>query len=296
MIIRANASINLALDVGERGKDGYHTVDLVSVPLDLHDILEVTEIPASTDTYLLEDDPTIICEETELAYIALRLMKKEFPIHKGFRIQIYKRIPPEAGLGGGYADAAGVINAICRIYRIKLDDPRVQSICDQVGAGVSLAMKNVPARGSGSREKPEELTGLSLDYGVLLVKPAQGIDTEDIFEKYDLIPAEEREHADIPALIEALRSGDEDAIAANMVNSLLKPGIGICEPIETILKKMVELGFPMCTMSSTGSTCFCLSRDKKALREARSVFEEMGFGTLLTRTLVPRERFGRRKS
>lgn len=295
MIIRANASINLAMDVGERNPEGFHAVDLVSVPLDLHDILEVTEMPGSSSTYLLEDDPTIICDETELAYKAFRLMKKEFPIHRGFRIQIYKRIPPEAGLSGGYADAAGVIKAICKIYRIRLDDPKIASICDQVGAGVMLAMKNVPSRAKGFTETPEELEDLSLDYGVLLVKPSQGIDTAEIFRQYDRLPEKKRRRADIPALIEALRSEDEKAIASHMVNSLLDTGIDMCPQIEDILTRMKEMGLSMCTMSSTGPTCFCLSRNRGALRQVRSLFDSLGFGTLLTHTLLPKTRFWTRR-
>ena len=288
MIFKANASINLALDVGERGENGYHDVDLISIPLDLHDVIEVRAIVGSRDTYLTEDDPTLICEETEMAYKAFAELRKRFKLNRGIRIQIYKRIPSEAGLGGGYADAACLIRALCYTYRIPLDNPMVQEVCQVVGSGVNLAMAKIAARATGTREIVEPLNDLNLNYGVLLVKPREGIDTKTIYERYDQIPAQMRHHPNIAALLNALRANDEEAIATNMGNSLLDPAIEMCPEIRTILDKMSEMGLPLHNMSSSGSACFCLSHDKLKLKEARDAFDMDGYATLLTSTVLKR--------
>lgn len=286
MIFKANASINLALDVRERGADGYHDVDLISVPLDLHDVLEVKALVGSRDTYLTENDPTLICEETELAYRAFSEFKKRFKLDRGIGIKIFKRIPSEAGLGGGYADAAGVIRSICWAYRIPLDDPRVSEVCTSIGAGVNLALARVAARARGGHEIVETLPDLDLRYGVLLVKPKEGIDTATIYANYDMIPPEERYHPDIDALLQGLRDKDEERIAENLGNSLLKPAIEMCPEVRTILTRMGELGFTLYNMSSSGSACFCLSNDRKALKRARDEFDREGYATLLTSTVL----------
>ena len=286
MIFKANSSINLALDVKGKNETGYHDVDLVSIPLDLHDIIEVKPLIGSRDTYLTEDDPTIICEETEMAYKAFSEMKKRFNLNRGIRIQIYKRIPPEAGLAGGYADAAAIISALCRTYRISLEDPRVIEACSAIGAGVNLALAKIPARATGTHEIVEPLTDLDFRYGVLLVKPREGLDAGTVYQAYDALPESQKIHADIPGLLKALESHDEDAIGQRMINSLLTPAIHMCPAIEDILDEMSNLGFKMKNMSASGTACFCLSKDREQLRKARRKFDSQGYATLLTSTII----------
>lgn len=284
MIIRANATINLAMNVGRKNQDGYHDVDIVSIPIDLHDVLEAKFLVGTSDTYLTEDDPTIICEETDLAYKAFAEMKKRFVLNKGVRIQLFKRIPPEAGLGGGYADAAAVIDALCRIYGLDPNSKEVIDVANGVSVNVARYLLKVPLRAKGRGEVLETLPDLKFSYGVLIVKPQEGLDTKRVFEEYDSVPEEQRTHADIEALLQALKKNDLRALPSLMVNSLTEPAIRLCPQIKTILSQMKELGFPLFLMSGSGSACFGLSQDKKLLRHAESVFESMGMATILTTT------------
>ena len=86
IIVRALAKINLAIDVLRRKEDGYHEIDMVAIPLELHDSIEITPFPPNSrlDTYLYCDDPTIICDESNLAYKVLNLMKNHHRIEGAF--------------------------------------------------------------------------------------------------------------------------------------------------------------------------------------------------------------------
>lgn len=286
MVIKAHAKISLAIDVGEKGNDQLHPLDMLSIPVDLHDVLEITRLLGTSDTYLTEDDPTIICPETDEAYEAFGMMKRDFDLKKGFRIQIYKRIPSEAGLGGGAADAAGVILAMCKAHKIPLDDPRIGKIAAQLGVNVPFFLKGMPARLTGRGNDIQVLPDLSFHYGVLIVKPKEGLKSADVFKQYDAMPLDQREHPDINALLAAIKAGDEAAIQKNMVNGLTKPAEILYPEIGNVLSKMKELNLPLCAMSGSGSACFGLSKDKKVLKEALWYFNSLGYVTALTSTIV----------
>lgn len=83
-------------------------------------------------------------------------------------------------------------------------------------------MLNKPARVLGTGENIIPLDS-KLDYHVIIVKPHKGLSTKDVYEKYNTIPEEEREHPDISALIEAIKIGDEQKMFENMKMVFINP-------------------------------------------------------------------------
>lgn len=290
MVIRANACINLALNVLGKNENGLHDVDMISIPIDLHDVLEAKHLIGTADTFLTEDDPTIICDETNLAYKAFTAMKKAFVMNKGARIQIFKRIPSEAGLGGGYADAAAVIEILCRMYGLDPTSPKVIEVANSVSVNIARFLLNVPMRAKGRGEEMYVFPDLQIDYGVLIVKPNQGLDTKRVFEAFDALPEEERAHPDIEKMLKALLNNNGDLDPELLGNTLMKPAMKLCPQIGMVLDDMRKLGIKLCLMSGTGSGCFGLSRDQKLLEQAQHYFEEKGLATLLSSTKVVRHR------
>ena len=156
MIVRALAKINLAIDIKKKREDGYHEIDMVTIPLKLHDSLEITPFPSYShfETYLYCDDPTIVCDESNLAYKALNLMKQHGRIEGNFQMMIHKRIPVEAGLGGGSADAAAVIRALDKYKKNKEADLEgiEEKIALEVGSDIPFCILNKPCRVRGIGE------------------------------------------------------------------------------------------------------------------------------------------------
>lgn len=283
MIIKAFAKINLAIDVKKKDENGYHDIDMVTLPITLHDILEMEQLISRHGIFITSDDPSLICDEGNLAFKALKAMEDNFSFSKGYRIQIYKRIPMNAGLGGGSADAAGIIRAICKLYNMDAHDPKIIKVARSIGSDVPFCLLNKPARVLGTGENIIPLDS-KLDYHVIIVKPHKGLSTKDVYEKYDTIPEEEREHPDISALIEAIKIGDEQKMLENMKNGLYKPASLLCPVISGILNDFKKMGFPLYSMTGSGNACFALSKDLEQIEKAKNYFTSLNYITITAST------------
>lgn len=283
MIIKAFAKINLAIDVKKKDENGYHDIDMVTLPITLHDVLEMEQLISRHGIFITSDDPSLICDEGNLAFKALKAMEDNFSFSKGYRIQIYKRIPMNAGLGGGSADAAGIIRAICKLYNMDAHDPKIIKVARSIGSDVPFCLLNKPARVLGTGENIIPLDN-KLDYHVIIIKPHKGLSTKDVYEKYDTIPEEEREHPDISALIEAIKIGDEQKMFENMKNGLYKPASLLCPVISGILNDFKKMGFPLYSMTGSGNACFALSKDLEQIEKAKNYFTSLNYITITAST------------
>lgn len=283
MIIKAFAKINLAIDIKKKDENGYHDIDMVTLPITLHDVLEMEQLISRHGIFITSDDPSLICDEGNLAFKALKAMEDNFSFSKGYRIQIYKRIPMNAGLGGGSADAAGIIRAICKLYNMDAHDPKIIKVARSIGSDVPFCLLNKPARVLGTGENIIPLDS-KLDYHVIIIKPHKGLSTKDVYEKYDTIPEEEREHPDISALIEAIKIGDEQKMFENMKNGLYKPASLLCPVISGILNDFKKMEFPLYSMTGSGNACFALSKDLEQIEKAKNYFTSLNYITITAST------------
>ncbi len=285
IVIRALAKINLAIDVLDKREDGYHDIDMVTVPLMLHDSVEITPLPGSFETYLYCDDPSIVCDESNLAFKALDAMRNSFKFDGHYRIFIYKKIPVQAGLGGGSADAAAVIRAL-ESHVIKSGDnlDKINELAMNIGSDVPFCFYDRPARVGGKGERLDFIK-VAYPYFVLIVKPDFGLSTKSVYEAYDNIK-EGIHHPNIEALIHALEVDDTDGIKKNMINVLSVPAIKALPLIGELLEEMEMMNLSLCGMSGTGSACFALSKDRRQLEKAAHLFEKEGYQTELTQFVV----------
>ncbi len=275
IVIKALAKINLAIDVLDRRKDNYHNIDMVTIPLMLHDSIEITRLPHGYDTYLFCDDPTIVCDESNLAYKALEEMRKAFDVKESFKIFIYKKIPVEAGLGGGSADAAAIIKAIDHYLPPFPEKERKENdLAITIGSDVPFCLYDRPSRVQG---KGEILTPIKVGYPyhVLIVKPPFGLSTKSVYEAFDTV-TEEIRRPNIEKLISALEKDDERGMKEELVNVLSVPAIKALPLIGDLLRQMEQMGLSLSGMSGTGSACFALSKDKRLLERCAHVFEKEG--------------------
>lgn len=283
IIVRALAKINLAIDIKKRREDGYHEIDMVTIPLKLHDSIEITPYPANAgmETYLYCDDPSIICDESNLAYKALNVMKENKKIDGSFQMMIHKRIPVEAGLGGGSADAAAVIRGLDTFSKDKNIQNFENEIALSIGSDVPFCLKNKPCRVQGIGDKLTEIQ-VQRHYYVLIVKPDIGLSTKSVYEAYDLVDPSRISHPNIEELIQGLKEDKEDLIEKNLINVLSVPAIDALPAIQDLLDKMKFMGLNLCGMSGTGSACFAMSKDKKILEHANNIFNRDGYSCYMT--------------
>lgn len=279
MIIQAYGKINLGIDVLNKRDDGYHNIDIVSIPLELHDSIEVYEIPSSNQTYITSDDPTLLCDENNLAYKALSVIKKHYDFKRSYRIHIFKRIPSEAGLGGGSADAGAVIRVLCKLLKINPESEEILQLAAQVGSDVPFSVLNKPTRLKGMGEQLLPID-LKKSYYVLLVKPNKGLSTKLVFDEFDA--GKYTSNHDLTELVETLESKEKQLTNSLLYNALEKPAINLCKDVEIVLNKMKELGLDLYGMSGSGSCCYALSEDKEFLEKIQKEFPENLYMTYVT--------------
>jgi 4-diphosphocytidyl-2-C-methyl-D-erythritol kinase len=283
MIFKAPAKINLALDVLDLRPDGYHNIDIVSLPLELHDSLEVEEYPERFGTYLTSDDTSLLCDESNLVYQAYRAMKKAIGLHSGFRIKIYKKIPMEAGLAGGSADAASIINGLNLMKKANMSDAAKIEIAKQIGSDVPYCLFNKPSRIRGMGEQIEIINNVKKTWGVLIVKPEQGLSTKEVYKRCDGM---DKDRPNIPGLIKGLQTGNDDQIAKCMGNGLQKTSISLLPEIGNIIQRMKDMGLNMVMMSGSGSSVFALNEDYKRLERISREFDDDTHDVYVTKTAL----------
>lgn len=281
--IKAYAKINLAINVYDKLDNGYHNVDMVTIPLALHDILELESLPNGYESFITSDDDSLPTDESNLSSIAFKKLKEKLNLDKNVLIHIYKRIPMCAGLGGGSADAAAVINAILKASKIKIKEEELVSLASEIGGDVAFCLFNKPARCRGIGEKLEFFS-LKKKYYVLLIKPNEGVSTAQAYQDYDKLDSKP-EFSNIERLISGLQTGNEDIIVEEMKNGLQSSAIKIVPEIQSIIDTLKNDGFPMTMMSGSGSTVFCLSTNHHAISEEMKKLSRLNYSLILTTTL-----------
>ena len=139
MQIEAHAKINLTLEVLGTRPDGYHELRSIVAAIPLHDDVELVDAPMGEVSVEMVGDGLEVPDvpnEKNLAVCAARALQKACGVSRGVRIRIVKRIPAGAGLGGGSADAAAVLNGLNELWGLGLSTERLCAIGAEVGSDV----------------------------------------------------------------------------------------------------------------------------------------------------------------
>jgi len=133
MEIRAYGKVNLCLDVVGKKEDGYHQLDMIMVPIELHD--HITLETADEMSFTCNPDIRIRPQNNSILKM-IELLREKFGFKENFAIHLVKNIPSQAGLGGGSSDAAAVLNALNDHFEWELSDHQKIEIGVQIGADV----------------------------------------------------------------------------------------------------------------------------------------------------------------
>lgn len=261
MKIIANAKINLCLDVVGKRKDGYHDLDMIMVPLALHDTLEVTL--ADSDTFSC-DNTAVVFNASNTICKAIQLMREAYGIKVGFHVTLVKRIPMQAGLAGGSADGAAMLKAINQLCDLQLDLDELIKIGVKIGADVPFCLVNQISRVQGIGDK---IYPLHIEYKewVLLVKAKQGVATKEAFSRLDFATCE---HPDIEATTALLLQGDRQALHL-LGNTLEATAFLLNTEIQQVKADMGIYGFDCVLMSGSGACVFAISNDRAMMQQAQ---------------------------
>ena len=251
----AFAKLNLTLDVLGKRPDGYHDIKSVMQTVSVRDDIEI-DLDTGKPWKLLCSDGTIPADERNLAWKAARLyfdtIGKE---PDGIEIRITKRIPVQAGMGGGSADAAAVLRALNRHYGHPLSIPALAELGGQIGSDVPFCVLCGTAMAEGRGERLRKLPDLP-DCFFVICKPDFSVSTPELYNKIDSEPI--HKHPDHNAMESALLAGDLGKICENIYNVF--DNVVTKEHLELNYIKSIfnSYGAVGMQMTGSGSAVFCI--------------------------------------
>lgn len=258
----APAKLNVYLQILARRPDGYHDLDSVMVALELADELRleaieepVVELHATWDASLAGLSlPPLPTDRRNLVVRAAELLRERCGVTQGLRIALLKRIPPEAGLGGGSSDAAATLVVANELWNLQLDRETLRQFAGELGSDVPFFLADsavVRCTGRG-----EILTPLALPGGwpVVVFRPDFGLSTAEVYR--GCRPSIDGSGPE--RLLETWSSGSISGMARCLRNDLFDAA---CR-LRPELRQLCELSreWPDCgsQMSGSGSACFVL--------------------------------------
>ncbi len=258
--LKAYAKINLSLHIKGTRDDGYHLLDSVFVPINIYDEIVVKK----AETITLQSNADIPLDENNTAYKAASVFAKEYNTGAA-RIEINKRIPTMAGLGGGSADAAAVLMAMNEIYGVGASAKELAKLGESIGADVPFFLSEGASRVQGIGNMVEPID-MNIKLHMLILKPYESLNTKVVYNKYDFYPT--KESGDSEKLIQALEKGNLRDVCNNVQNDLEKPAISICSEIRECLHFLDENEAVASGMTGSGSCVFGIFANANAARDA----------------------------
>lgn len=243
--VPAPAKLNLFLHVTGRRADGYHQLQSAFMLIDWCDTLH---FEARADGAVSREDLTHPLPADDLIVRAAHALQAASGCAKGAHIAVEKRIPAQAGMGGGSSDAASTLLALNRLWQLDLALPQLAHIGLQLGADVPffLCGHNAWVEGIG-----EQITPVSLPHANwLVVKPPQGIETAHIFGAADL------QRGSDPATISGF-AADPYGFGRNDLQPVAER---LCPAVSEGLKLLARHGFSG-RMTGSGSAVFARVSD-----------------------------------
>lgn len=261
MITFPCAKINLGLNIVSKRPDGYHNLETVFYPIPLTDALEIKymdeKFPSESPCDLKITGNDVDCnEEDNLVIKAYQLLATDFQLPR-VHAHLVKRIPTQAGLGGGSSDAAYMIRLLDERFRLNIGIPEMERYAAKLGADCAFFITADPsyAEGIGDVLMPADVPGAGLGgYYLAVVKPSVAVSTRDAYAA--IVPK-------TPA--KCCRDIVRQPIETwkdELVNDFEAPIFAMHPELAAIKQSLYDAGAVYAAMSGSGSALFGIFREQ----------------------------------
>jgi len=282
--VRAYAKINLTLDVLGRRLDGYHELATVMQTVDLYDTICLT---AAQDQRV-----HMVCSTAELsnadnlAARATQLAQQHLSVPRGVRIELYKRIPTAAGLGGGSSDAAAVLLALQQWWQLDLSPAELLNMAASLGSDVPFFLTGGLAlcEGRGERVTPIPTSCPTQLRWLLLLKPAINISTAAVFRQ---LPASDYTDGSHTQAVCAALNTNSNPPAEHLHNGLERNVLSQYPAVAEARGALLKAGSPIVRLSGSGPTLFAPFPDLISAVQVQQRLRDQGYEVYLTRSTHP---------
>ena len=282
LILQAPAKINLNLNVlPGRGKNGYYQVRFINTQAALSDRL----ILGPTDTPGIKLKDPVAPQEQDLACRAVRILMERYSIRGGMTLQIEKHIPLRAGLGGGSADAAAVINGLAAHAGLQISPEEKNEIAQMLGMDVCYCVTGGLCTVSGTGEQIKKLLFTLPRLDLLIATPREKKPSTGW--AYSILREDEMGKSlyKYESLLSSIEHEDIHGIAENLHNDFELPLERNFPIIGSIRKTMIEEGALHALLAGSGLSVFGIFTDRQAMKRAMENLQKKGLHCFMTHTV-----------
>ncbi len=266
LVVDTPAKLNLFLEVRGKRQDGFHELETLMVSIGLFDTLRFSVrsrgIAATSRLDRRLSGQALASDDSNLIVRAAKLLAERSGYSGGAQIDLIKRIPLSAGLGGGSSDAAATLVALNRLWETGLSVAELHELAAELGSDVNFFLASAPlavCRGRGERVEPLPLPR-PLDF--VVVRPTCGASTREVFAAWQRCGV----MRDVGPMLQTLSSGSLSALGGQLFNALQAPSASLHGDIEDTLTVLSQAGGCGTLMSGSGSTCFAVCSSRRVAR------------------------------
>lgn len=284
--VRSFAKINLGLEVLGLRADGYHELRTLFQTVDLHDDLVLRLERRSRDVVVTCDHPLVPSDETNLAHRAAVALRGYGRIKTGVTIEIRKRIPVGGGLGGGSSNAASVLMALDRLWKLGLGPSGLHPLARRLGADVPYFLVGGTALGLARGDEVYPLHRQIRGY-LAIADPGLAVSTAAVFRRLDarLTP---RENSNSIYLFVSRDLEGKDGfrhLSNDLEEAAFEEAPSLKARAGRIRRLLVREGARVAALSGSGSSYFGFFDDPHRARGAVRALREQGIVAWGARTL-----------
>jgi 4-diphosphocytidyl-2-C-methyl-D-erythritol kinase len=246
------AKINLFFRVLYKREDDFHEIASLYQAISLCDILKISL--SKEDEFTCSDD-SLSMDENNLVCKALSLIRKKTRIYDPLKIHLEKRIPIQAGLGGGSSNAATLFFAFSQIFSLEISRSEFVNLGASLGSDVSFFFSSGSAYCKGRGEILEEvsLSSFFQDLPICIAKPVKGLSTPLVYRGVKPLELVSR---DPDESLESFTKGKTPIF----YNDLEESAFSVYPELKEIKQNLLDCGFQHVVMSGSGSSFFCIGK------------------------------------
>ena len=294
-IALAPAKLNLFLELLGRRDDGFHELETLMVPIRLADTVSFLPVkPGDGQAASILLDVRACCPigvKTEADVIpagldnlvvrALDLLRQRSSCELGARVELVKRVPMAAGLGGGSSDAATALRLANRGWGINWTRDRLAEVAGEIGSDVPFFLASGAAICRGRGEHVERLPAIRPMHFVV-IKPPEGLSTGAVYGAHAVAakpsPSARAVHERLMEFVSRLSGGRSCDVGPWMQNRLQKAASSLSTWVDTIRMVFDELGFLGHQLSGSGSAYFGVCRHAQHARRLAAILRTRQLG------------------
>ncbi len=270
LTVQTPAKINPVLEVLGKRADGFHELALVFQAVGFYDELSFSKTSQGVELSVLESPGPLPADDSNLIVKAARLFLKEIlKDEQGVRVELKKRIPLAAGLGGGSSDAAATLRGLQWLFQTKASEEKIEDLAARLGSDVPFFLTGGTALGTGRGEKITPWNDF-MEMHLVLVKPAEGLSTQKVYQSGKALITSGEKARNFNSI---LRKKDLALIAQNLMNGLEPAAFHLMPDIVKLKRRLLEDGAVGALVSGSGPTVFALTESREKAETIARLFQ-----------------------